>query len=508
MNVNTNNRNSGVLLHLTSLPSDYGIGGLGREAFTFIDYLKKHGQAYWQILPLNFPGYGDSPYNSISSFAGNPWLIDPVKLNQLGLISRQDLQKAELPNTGKVDFKKVIKTKQKLFRTAFQAYADDNKTPLLLDYLARESYWLKPFVVFCHLKDKFKGKAWQKWDSTYRFYSDTLFDEIYAQAPDDILYHTFLQYIFDLQLSELKQYAVSKGIKIIGDLPLYVSLDSSDAWSRPDLFELDNDGKPLRVGGVPPDAFSETGQLWGNPLYRWDKMQNDDFDWWKKRLGKALTFADRLRLDHFIGYVNYWAIDAKEDTAINGSWIPGPKQAFFDSILKAFPKESFIAEDLGILTDEVNHIRDSYGFPGMIILQFCFADDHNDILSFPSDRIIFTGTHDNQTTQGWFLSNQKADKPDNLYMEQYLHKVGMLEQSAKLTKQNVSQFMIDLAYSSPCHIAIVPMQDILGLNDKARMNIPGIALGNWHWRITDSKDIAGIKESWLKLLEQHQRITG
>ncbi len=506
MNVNTDKRKAGVLLHLTSLPSDYGIGGLGKEACSFIDYLKNHEQTYWQILPLNYPGYGDSPYNAISSFAGNPYLIDPLKLNQLGLVNRTDLQKAELPNPGKVDFKAVIRTKQKLFRLAFQTFINNGKTSILTDYLEKESEWLKPFAVFCHLKDRFKGINRQKWESKYKFYSEALFTDLYESAQDEILYHIFLQYMFDLQLKEIKQYAVSKGIQIIGDLPLYVSLDSSDVWSRPDLFELDDEGKPIRVAGVPPDAFSETGQLWGNPLYRWDKMQNDNFSWWKKRISKALAFADRLRLDHFIGYVNYWAIDAKEENAVNGNWLPGPKQAFFDSILQSFPKECIIAEDLGILTDEVNHIRDSYGFPGMIILQFCFSDDHNDILSFPADRIIFTGTHDNQTTLGWFLSNQKAEKPDNQYMEQYLHKVGMLEHSANLTKQNVSQLMIDLAHASPCHIAIVPMQDILSLSDKARMNVPGTALGNWHWRIAEAKDISGIRKDWFKLLEQHQRI--
>ena len=497
---------SGVLLHLTSLPSDYGIGGLGKEAFNFIDFLKAHGQAYWQILPLNYPGYGDSPYNSISSFAGNPYLIDPEKLYQLGLVSQQDLQKAELPNEGKVDFKAVMKCKQQLFRIAFQSFIKNGRTSDLIDYLEIESEWLKPFTVFCHLKDKFQGLVWQQWDEQHRFYSEVLFDEINTNAPDNILYHVFLQYMFELQLSELKQYAVSNGIEIIGDLPLYVSLDSSDAWSRPDLFELDKDGNPLRVAGVPPDAFSETGQLWGNPLYRWDIIQNDNFDWWKKRLKKALVFADRLRLDHFIGYVNFWAIDAKEKSAVNGKWLPGPKIAFFDSMLQTYPQETIIAEDLGILTDEINNLRDSYGFPGMIILQFCWQDDKNDILCFPRDRIIYTGTHDNQTTNGWFSSNLKNKKPDIDYFQSYLHKVGFLDSNEKVTSQNASHYMMQLAYASPCHIAIVPMQDILGLDDSARMNIPGVALGNWQWRIAQAEVISGIRADWLKLLQSNNRI--
>ncbi len=477
-------RISGVLLHITSLPSAYGIGGLGKEAFAFVDYLQSTHQTYWQILPLNYPGYGDSPYNSISSFAGNPWLIDPNKLFEAGLVSSQDLHKAELPNDGKVHFPVMMKTKQKLFKTAFNNFKTTNDPSLLNDFLEKEGYWLKPFSVFCHLRNIYEELVWQKWSAEQRFYSDSLFDEIYQQNPDDILYHVFLQYVFDKQLAVLKTYAVEQGIQIIGDLPLYVSLNSSDVWSNPELFELDSEGYPHRVAGVPPDAFSETGQLWGNPLYRWDKMQEQDFDWWKKRLGKALVFADRIRIDHFIGLVNFWAVDAHETSAINGNWIPGPKYAFFDSILQVFPKEAFIAEDLGILTDEVNHLREHYGFPGMIILQFCFQDDQNDILSFPENKIIFTGTHDNHTTLGWFLANQEADKSDNHHMENYLHKVGMLADDTKLTKHNVSELMTDLAYKSPCHIAIVPMQDILSLDDNARMNVPGTAIGNWHWRMT------------------------
>jgi 4-alpha-glucanotransferase len=300
---------------------------------------------------------------------------------------------------------------------------------------------------------------------------------------ENILYPVFLQYLFDKQLSELKQYAVEQDIQIIGDLPLYVSLDSSDVWSHPELFELDEEGHPLRVAGVPPDAFSESGQLWGNPLYLWDKLQEDQFDWWKRRLQKAFTFADKLRLDHFIGLVNYWAVDAQEQDAINGKWLPGPKYSFFDEILKVFPPESFIAEDLGILTDEVNNLRDHYSFPGMIILQFCFEHGNNDILTFPANKIIYTGTHDNQTTRGWFRANQKQKKADNQFMEDYLHRTGFLPGAEKLTEQNVSGLMMKLAQASPCRISITPMQDILKLDDKTRMNIPGTALGNWRWRM-------------------------
>ena len=479
-------RQKGVLLHLSSLPSDFGIGGLGREAYAFVDYLKAQDHDYWQILPLNYPGYGDSPYNPLSSFAGNPYLIDPLLLYEHGFITKQDLDAARLPNNGKVNFAHVYKAKNKLFLKAFHKHDHLHWLKELSEYMEQEAYWLKPFAVFHQLKKHSKNQPWQKWKGEFKHYSEQQFDLLLQANPENNLYPVFLQKLFEKQLTELKRYAVGKGIQIIGDLPLYVSLDSSDVWSRPDLFELNESGNPLRVAGVPPDAFSETGQLWGNPLYRWDRMKEENYEWWKKRLDRSFLFADKLRIDHFIGLVNYWAVDAHEKDAINGSWIKGPGSDFFDSILPFFDRERFIAEDLGILTDEVNNLRDHYGFPGMIILQFCFQDDHNDILSFPENKIIYTGTHDNQTTTGWFLSNQKCKKPDNHFLEAYLHKTGLLPESEKLTTGNVSNLLTQLAQASPCRISIVPMQDILALDDKARMNIPGTALGNWRWRMTDS----------------------
>jgi 4-alpha-glucanotransferase len=476
-------RPQGILLHLTSLPGDYGCGGLGKEAYEFIDYLKANGYSHWQILPLNYPGYGDSPYNPISSFAGNPFLIDPVKLQQAGLLSIKDLDKARLPNPGMIHFKHLYTSKLKMLRSAYVQFRSREKITALTDYLEREAYWLKPFIAFSFFKEQYKNKAWQLWRQEDRFYSETLFRQLYKKTPDCLLFHVFMQFCFDRQLQDLKQYAVQQDIHIIGDLPLYVSLDSSDVWSRPDLFELDAAGNPLRVAGVPPDAFSETGQLWGNPLYRWDRLQEEGFEWWKHRLHKAFAFADSLRLDHFIGLVNYWAVESKEKSAVKGQWLPGPKHAFFDSILKVFPAERFIAEDLGILTDEVNAIRDHYGFPGMIILQFCFQHEFNDILSFPENKIIYTGTHDNQTTRGLFLQNKKENKPDNGFLEAYLRKVGFLPEQDNLTDSNVSPMLIKLAQASPCRLCIIPMQDILSLTDKARLNIPGTALGNWRWRL-------------------------
>lgn len=483
MEIGKQSRPQGILLHLTSLSGEFGCGGLGKEAYDFLDYLKAEGYTHWQILPLNYPGYGDSPYNPISSYAGNPFLIDPVKLQQEGLLTLKDLDKARLPNSGQIHFKHLYTSKLKMLRSAYVQFRSKRRITDLTDYLEREAYWLKPFIIFSYLKEQYKNRSWQLWKHEHRFYSEALFQQLYKKTPDCLLFHVFMQFSFDRQLLELKQYSLQQGIHIIGDLPLYVSLDSSDVWSRPDLFELDAAGNPLRVAGVPPDAFSETGQLWGNPLYRWDKLQEEGFDWWKHRLNKAFIFADSLRLDHFIGLVNYWAVDAKDKSAVNGKWLPGPRQAFFDSILKVFPAECFIAEDLGILTDEVNAIRNQYGFPGMIILQFCFQHDHNDVLSFPENKIIYTGTHDNQTTRGWFLRNEKEGKPDNRFLEAYLRRINFLSEQENLTADNVSQLLIRLAHASPCRLSMIPMQDILSLSDKARLNIPGTALGNWRWRL-------------------------
>ncbi|HOV16194.1 MAG TPA: 4-alpha-glucanotransferase [Candidatus Cloacimonadota bacterium] len=476
-------RSTGILLPIFSLPSAYGIGGFGKEAYKFIDYLKANDRLYWQILPLNYPGYGDSPYNPISCLAGNPYFIDPEMLFESGLLTKCDLDSARLPDTGKVHYHLVYKTKQKCFRKAFTDFCQKRGESSLLEFLEREKEWLKPFSLFSYAKSAHSSLPWQKWQQEFRFYSNQVFEKIYRQKPEELLYPVFLQYIFQEQLSALKRYAVSQNIKIIGDLPLYAALESCDVWSQQELFDLDKNGYPNKVAGVPPDAFSETGQLWGNPLYNWSKMQEDNFTWWKTRLTKAFEFADYLRLDHFIGFVNFWAVDAKAKTAQVGKWLPGPSYAFFDAILNDFPAQNFIAEDLGILTDAVNAVRDHYGFPGMIILQFCFQDEKNDVLSFPENKIIYTGTHDNQTTTGWFLTNQAEGKPDNHFLEEYLHKTGFLFDGERLTPQNVATCLIKLAEASPCRIAIFPLQDILGLDDSTRINIPGTALGNWRWRL-------------------------
>lgn len=479
------NKERGILLHITSLPGEFGIGGLGKEARDFVDYLAKTNNQYWQILPLNYPGYGFSPYNAISSFAGNPYLIDPNGLKDMGLVTGNELRAAKIPNPGKTDFPTLIKTKDRLFQLAYKQFIATNGREILHAYIKTESYWLPAFMAFCLLREQYQAIPWQKWKPEHRFYTEQLYQELLHTYPEKLYYSAFLQYIFDQQLSAVKRYATDKGIKIIGDLPLYVSLESSDTWSHPEMFELDADGYPTQVAGVPPDAFSQTGQLWGNPLYRWELMKQDGFDWWKRRLTKAFVFADKLRLDHFIGYVNFWAIQASETTAINGNWCAGPKADFFDAMLSHFSQDRIIAEDLGILTDEINAMRDHYGFPGMIILQFCFEHEHNDILAFPADRIIYTGTHDNQTTAGWFIANLDTNPSANAILEAYLHKKAFLPETQPLTADNVSGMMIRLALASPCHIAIIPMQDVLALDDSARMNIPGIAEGNWIWRMTD-----------------------
>jgi len=504
-------RSAGILLHISSLPSDFGIGSVGEEAHTWVDYLAGQGFRYWQILPCNYPGYGDSPYNPVSSFAGSPWLIDPKGLYQMGLLTAADLQQASIPPSDKIDYQTVYQKKTQLHKAALQAYLRQEYIDELRAYMETEAGWLKPFMAFCLLKDTCKAKKWQVWSDNN--YSDALFERLLQQHQEHMLLYAFQQMLFDRQMSELKDYAGSRGIRIIGDLPLYVSLFSSDVWSRPELFELDGQGHPIRVAGVPPDAFSSTGQLWGNPLYRWDVMQQDGYDWWIKRLERSFRFCHSLRLDHFIGYTNYWAVPAGEKDASQGNWIPGPQASFFDAVVQRFETTSFIAEDLGILTDEVNALRDAYALPGMIILQFCFADAHNDILAFPVNKVIYTGTHDNHTTRGWFKANKAQAKPDNALLGQYLVNIPYINDLAVLTARNAAEWMVRLALASPCHLCIIPYQDILNLDDRARINIPGTPTGNWEWQLQAcdqlKRSIGGKAEEGVSLpalLAEYHRI--
>ncbi len=475
-------KDCGILLHISSLPSQYGIGDLGPKAYRFADWLHQHGQKYWQLLPLSYCGYGNSPYNPLSTFSSNPYLISLDMLAEDGWVDRKDLKKCIISSGSRIDYQHVYSNKDDLFAKAVKRYIEVND---IESYIEANGTYLKPFVTFFALTGMYSNSSWYAWDSIHKRYSDDLYHTMLKTHKNEMIMAAALQSIFDDQYRSLKNYVNSLGISIIGDMPLYVSYDSADVWSNRDIFSIDNDGNRIKIAGVPPDAFSEEGQLWGNPVYNWEKLQERNFDWFLDRIGKALSQYDYLRLDHFIGYVNYWEIDAHSDNAIDGRWIKAHSRAFFDALTNRYGKEKIIAEDLGILTDEVCNTRDYYGFPGMIILQFCFDERVPNTNQFPSDKIIYSGTHDNNTTRGWYEEYIKSNPTSMENLTNYLNYMGFIKDAVS-DSAGIHLQIIEAAYSSPCKTAIIPFQDVLGLDQHARMNLPGTALGNWEWQLRDS----------------------
>ncbi len=473
----------GILLHISSLPSKYGIGDIGPSACEFVDWLARNGYKYWQLLPLNYCGYGNSPYNPLSSFAAFPYLISPELLYEQNLITKQELEAAELPDSNQITYEAVYRAKDVLFSSAIETYLAKND---IEEFISSEASWLKPFMAFITLVELYQNSAWYRWDASHKSYSEELYQDLYRNYTRRMKSAAALQAIFSVQYTALLTYIKNAGISLIGDIPLYVAFESADVWANQSLFSLDHIGDRIMVAGVPPDAFSEEGQLWGNPVYLWDRMAKDDYHWFKARIAKALTYYDYLRLDHFIGYVNYWEIPAAEQTAIRGRWVKARPEEFFASLVQHCGADRFIAEDLGILSHEVCHIRDSLGFPGMIILQFCFDEKVPDIAAFPADKLIYPGTHDNHTTRGWYENYVLANPDTRKHLTQYLIQNGYIDDPSELNADNIASFLIQIACTSPCITAIIPMQDVLGLDDTARTNIPGTALGNWQWRMDES----------------------
>ena len=474
-------KQSGILMHISSLSSEYGIGDLGPGARSFCEYLKDNGHSLWQILPLNQCGYGNSPYNPISAFAFNPLLISPDMLHEDGWLSTEELETAKQPHDNIVHYEAVLKTKGALLDLASERMLAEED---ILPYIEANAWHLKPYLAFRMLSLIYGHSQWYLWGFQDLNYSDELFDRLWQLHKPQIEKMAIQQKIFEDQLSQLKVHLRNAGITLIGDVPLYLSYESAEVWAHQELFELDNQGRRLSVAGVPPDAFSESGQLWGNPIYRWGRMSQDGYELFIRRFGHILKYIDLLRLDHFIGYVNYWLVPCPEaqlpDSAINGAWHRAEPESFFDTLLKTFPSELFIAEDLGILNADVCNIRDSYGFPGMIILQFCFEESVPDVFNFPANRFIYTGTHDNRTSRGWWNSLPE-NSPSRLnlavFCKRFLPHLGLPNE------ENIHHIINEIAGISGCERCIIPMQDILGLDDDARMNIPGTALGNWQWRL-------------------------
>ena len=469
-------RQAGVLLHPTSLPGRFGIGDLGNEASGFLHWLAAAGQRVWQILPLGPTGFGNSPYGALSAFAGNPLLISPDRLQRDGWLTERDLSSVPDWKEERVDFERVITWKMKLLRHAHDAFIKRNdakqKTKFeAFRHAAEQHYWLDDFALFMALKDKHHGAEWTRWPATLVRRDGKAMEKARHDLAKEIELHQFAQFLFFEQWNELRAEAKNLGISILGDLPIYVAYDGADVWAHPELFQLDEQFHTTVVAGVPPDYFSAEGQRWGNPLYRWDRMKETKFAWWVERIKANLLLADLVRLDHFRGFAGYWAVPATETTAKNGSWLPGPGIDLFKAIEAALGSLPLIAEDLGTITPDVDALRKAIKAPGMRVLQFAFGSDDNIHLPHHCEEngVIYTGTHDNDTTRGWFDSAPEHEKNRTLTF---------LGSSAG----EVPWQMVRAAHASVARIAIVPLQDLFGLGSEARMNTPGDSKGNWAWR--------------------------
>ncbi|MBM7555930.1 4-alpha-glucanotransferase [Halanaerobacter jeridensis] len=497
-------RNSGVFLHPTSLPGKYGIGSLGEEAYEFIDFLNEAGQKVWQMCPLGPTGYGDSPYQCFSAFAGNPYLIDLEKLLAEGYLVQDDLEEEIDFPTDRVDYGQVIDFKMPLLRKAFNNFkksATEKEKEDFADFCAENADWLDDYALFRAIKEKFGGVAWTEWDDDIRFREEEALKKYRAESEEKIEFRKFLQYIFFQQWAEVKEYANQKGIKILGDIPIFVAMDSADAWANPEMFFFDEDLKPTKVAGVPPDYFNENGQLWGNPLYKWDKLQKNNYQWWVKRVEKQLDLVDIIRLDHFRGFSQYWAVPYGAETAINGEWEDGPGKELFKVIKSELGELPIVAEDLGVVTDDVEELRDHFNFPGMKILQFAFDNqEQNDYLPPYEDEncIVYTGTHDNNTTLGWYEEDLVAEDETDM--------LKFLDENLEVRHDDIVWDLIELGWQSKAVMAIAPLQDFLTLGSEARFNTPGTSSGNWQWRYTKDMIDENLIERIKGVTERNDRV--
>ena len=468
-------RSSGILLHPTSLPGSFGIGDFGDEARAFVDFLAASGQSLWQVLPLGPTGYGNSPYQSLSAFAGNTLLIDPREFVADGLLAAADLS-AETFSADRVEFEKVRQFKEALLAKAFEAFQNEPAPNLRVEFeqfCELSAWWLDDYALFRALKDTHDGRAWSDWDHELAERQPAALENARAGLPDQISAQKFFQFYFFRQWTALRDYCRARGVRIIGDLPIFVAHDSADVWAHREYFKLDDRGNPTVVAGVPPDYFSETGQLWGNPLYDWNRLRTDGFKWWIDRVRFAFTHFDLMRIDHFRGFAACWEIPAGEPTAQNGQWIPAPGRELFAALAGALGEMPIIAENLGVITPEVESLRSEFGFPGMRVLQFAFGSDAANVHlphHYTGDVTVYTGTHDNDTTLGWFAG--LGEDGEREFCLKYLSSDG----------QEVHWDLIRAAQASVADTAIIPLQDVLGLRNEARMNLPASQSGNWAWR--------------------------
>jgi 4-alpha-glucanotransferase len=477
-------RASGILLHITSLPSPFGIGDLGPGAYRFADFLHETGQSYWQVLPLNplNPRMGNSPYSGTSAFASNPYLISPEKLVEEGLLSRADIVGPPLVPGGRADYRRAAAFKKRIFERAFLRFKKHPKHRREFErFCVSNAFWLDDYALFITLEKRLKTRAWNTWPKDLKTRKPEALEDVRRHASAGLEKIKFLQFLFFNQWAALKDYCAGENIRIIGDLPIYAGTDSADAWSRPDLFKLTRNLTPIAVAGVPPDYFSKTGQRWGNPVYDWAAMKRSGFDWWLQRMRHNLQVFDYVRVDHFRGLVSFWQIPARRKTALAGRWVKAPVYAFLDTLLEAFPGMPIIAEDLGTITKNVKEVLREYGFPGMKVLLFAFRKRNPDHPYLPhtyeKNCVVYTGTHDNNTVRGWFEA--EASKREKGRLRKYLGK--------KVEAETVHRDFIEMAMTSAADLAIIPLQDVLGLGAEARMNTPATAYGNWRWRFEEGQ---------------------
>lgn len=490
-------RTSGVLMPISSIPSPYGIGTMGKQARKFVDFLVKGGQKYWQILPICPTSYGDSPYQSFSSFAGNPYFIDLEYLCKDKLLTKKECESFQWGSNPKyVDYGIMYESRYALLRKVYARFT--KKEPQDFEkFCENEKQWLDDYALFMALKDANGGQAWSNWDKSLRLREKKAMEEATETYSEEIRFYKMLQYLFYQQWNALKTYANEAGIEIIGDVPIYVAGDSADVWANPDQFYLDENLEPIEVAGCPPDAFSDDGQLWGNPLFRWDVMKKDGYTWWTRRIKAMSELYDIIRIDHFRGFDSFYAIPAKDDTAKNGQWKQGPGMDLFCELEKKLGKLPIIVEDLGFLTPSVHKLLKDSGFPGMKVIQFAFdSREESDYLphTYTNHCVVYTGTHDNDTVMGWMKTAPKASVK---YAKEYLN----------LTKEEGYNWgMMRAAWSSVADMAIVPMQDILGLGSEARINTPSTLGNNWKWRATPEQIDAKVAKKLYHYMQMYGRV--
>lgn len=491
-------RASGVLMPVFSLPSKYGIGCFSKEAYKFVDQLKKAGQSYWQILPLGPTGYGDSPYQSFSTYAGNPYFIDLKTLVKEGLLTKKECKEVRCKEQKKIDYEKIYQNRFKILKKAYRRFQKNDKYE---KFLEENAFWLEDYCMYMAIKDAHEGKSWSEWEELLKKREKTALEKVKEELEDEIGFYQFQQYEFDRQWKKLHTYAKEQGIQIIGDIPIYVAFDSADAWAAPELFQFDEENNPIRVAGCPPDAFAKTGQLWGNPLYNWEYHQKTGYAWWIQRIRYCFQRYDVVRIDHFRGFDEYYAIPYGDKTAENGWWEKGPGIDLFRAISASLGDREIIAEDLGYMTDSVKQLVEESGYPNMKVIEFAFDErdtgNASDYLphNYPRNCVVYTGTHDNETLLSWLDDITPGERRQ---VREYLN-------NFKDSGKELCDDLICLVMQSVANLCIIPMQDYLGLDNSARMNQPSTLGKNWKWRLKEGQFSKELQKEMLELATRYGR---